>query len=590
METKAMKSNNFSALLMHSFREKKNWFLMSIIIILVTTLLIPNILETDDFYIMLGVIETFAIVFINCILDNSFLHSDSKLAYYKSKPVPIKTQLTINILINVIFAGFLVALLAFSIPFLNIEYNSEVYQIFKIIIPWLAIMIFLSTLSSVLTGNTIMAAVTTIFNFALPFIINVIAMFVFRILENAVAGFSAEVLMEYFLNYIYRLDYIYFYYYSDNPLDYIYFVVLFIILTAIYLITMNCIRKRKNENTGNFIVFDGYKYFVSVLASLIVPAFFYMETFRYNLTSEILVSIIISIMSYYVIIAIIEKSFVISRLSIKIFAVCMTIFIVATGCSITYANQFKNLIPDEKDVKFAYIGSNKYLFTDQELRTIIENADDKLDENDEFIKCQRGNRAIFFTEKENIKNITKLHHEILSNQSYDFEKIYGNNIVFAYYMNDGSFIIRNYRINKNAEIAANNKGKDEMAYKLINSQEMKKRKFYYLYDNEYAESQNIYCSVINRSGDTINGDINISDIRDSLIKDIDNIYSETQNSFGNFILYDFENYYEKFHDSEILYSLEIVDRKQNSDNSKYITERIPLTEKYVNTLECLKLK
>jgi hypothetical protein len=71
--------NNFIKILINSLKGKKNWFLISTVIILVTTLLVPAILKADaEFFVMFGVFELFAIVYLNCLIDNNFLHNDSK--------------------------------------------------------------------------------------------------------------------------------------------------------------------------------------------------------------------------------------------------------------------------------------------------------------------------------------------------------------------------------------------------------------------------------------------------------------------------------------------------------------------------------
>ena len=169
------------ALFINSLKGKKNWFFLSTVIIFVTTLLIPYILKAEEeFFILFGIVETFVIVFLNCLTDNSFLHNDSKLAYYKSKPVSFREQISINIASNIVFTGFLLVLIALSVVFQGLDY--EIFESFKIIIPWLAAGIFLVSLSSILTGNTLMAGAMTIFNFCLPFIIYLIILFVISIL------------------------------------------------------------------------------------------------------------------------------------------------------------------------------------------------------------------------------------------------------------------------------------------------------------------------------------------------------------------------------------------------------------------------
>jgi hypothetical protein len=179
------KKNNFMPLLIYSIKEKKNWVLLSTVIIFLTTLVIPYILRADnEFFIMFGIFELFVLILINCLVDNSFLHNESKLTYYMSKPVPLSRQIMINIVANTVFTVYLLVLIIVSVLIQDVD--NEILRVFKMLIPWLSAIILLSSLSSVLSGNTLMAGAITIFNFCLPLIILLVTMFIFTILENVV--------------------------------------------------------------------------------------------------------------------------------------------------------------------------------------------------------------------------------------------------------------------------------------------------------------------------------------------------------------------------------------------------------------------
>lgn len=572
------RNNIFMPLLFNNLKAKKNWFFLSIVIIFITTLLIPYILGSDaEFFIMFGIFEVFVLVFINCLVDNSFLHNDSKLAYYKSKPATFTEQISVNIIINLIFAAFLLGLIVLSVMFQRLDYR--ILESFKMIIPWLSAGIFLAALSSILSGNTLVAGVMTVFNFALPGIIFLIIQFMFSILENLVPGFSANVLMDMFIEKFYKLDYIYFIVYSEKSVNVVYFLLLAAILTFIMLLIFKMLKRRKNENTGNFIAFDGFKYFVSVLACLIVPALFSVVSYSGNLTNEIIVSLLMAALTYYIIIAVIEKSFRISRLSLKVFIVSMTIFIAATGVTIAFANQYKNVVPKAEDVKMVYIGNNRWIYN--EINNYIENEDNE--ELSEFIK---RNNVILFKDKENIETIRELHRELISNQNYDTGDYYINSVVIVYYMNDGSYIIRDYKINKDDE---NNEVKDEIASRLFNSQEFKENRFYYLYDEKYYSS-NDYDFNIRLRHDARDEDLSYSvdfnEIRPYLIKDIDEEFSQTKNAFQRTGSYNYEMPYEY---KELGYYLDITVR-DNNDSSKDLSDTIQIYDRsFENTKEYLNL-
>lgn len=125
------------------------------------------------------------------------------------------------------------------------DVDNEILRVFKMLIPWLSAIILLSSLSSVLSGNTLMAGAMTIFNFCLPLIILLVTMFIFTILENVVIGFSADVLNDYFTKNIYKLDYLYFTRYVDTSIDLVYILLLPIILIFIGLLLIRFIKRRK---------------------------------------------------------------------------------------------------------------------------------------------------------------------------------------------------------------------------------------------------------------------------------------------------------------------------------------------------------
>lgn len=576
------KNKIFTPLLLNSLMTKKNWFFLSTVIILVTTMLIPFILGVDEeFFIAFGIVEVFVLAFVNCLVDNSFLHNDSKLAYYKSKPATFREQISINIIINIIFAAYMLILIVLSVAFQSLNY--EILESFKYIIPWLLAGIFLASLSSILAGNTLIAGVMTLFNFALPGIIYLIIQFMFSILENMVAGFSSRVLMDYFVDKFYKLEYIYFVEYSDKSIDFIYFLMLGIILTGITLLIFKMLKRRKNENTGNLIAFDGYKYFVSVLACLIVPAFFSVMSYDRSISSEIIVSLVMAALTYYIIIAVMEKSFRISKLSVKMFVVSMSVFIAVTGATVLFAGQYKNTIPDADDVKVAYVGNNSWAY-----EAINRYIEDEGEINEEAIsEIQKRNNIILFSDKKNIENVTDLHKEILADQNYNNHEFYMYNMMVLYYMNDGSFIIRDYKLNNNSDIE--NEAKDEIAVRLLNSQELKTKKYYYLYNEEYYlnDDYNVNIRLVHDANDVNTSTVNINsdEIRSLLIKDIDEMYSKPNNAFRTLSNYNYEEIAYK----EIGYNLEITVRDNNDSSNDYFFT-IRLSEGFENTKEYLKLQ
>ncbi len=579
MELNKIKSN-FMPLLMNSIKGKRNWYFISTIIILVTTLLVPAILKADaEFFVFFGIVELFIMVYLNCLIDNSFLHSDSKLAYYLSKPASLKRLITVSIVSNLIFTCFLLFLSVISMVFHSLP--NEIYYAYYLIIPWLITGILLSALSSVLTGNTIMAGLMTIFNFVLPWILYVIIMFVFSIVENIVLGFSADVLMETFTSVFYKLDYLYFIKYVEKgSFDIYYLLILIVIIAVLLFILSKCMKRRKNENTGNFMVFDGYKYFVSLLASLILPAAFTSMSPESGVTGKIFISIVLAILSYYIIIAVLEKSFRISFFSIKLFAVFMMVFIIITSTTVLFANNNRNFVPKAEDVKMAYVGNNTYA---------IRQINNNINENTSDIKYQYE-RTTLFKEVENIKNITELHKELLTNQNYGFEEsYYSSNIVISYWMKDGSYIMRSYKLNVDNENSDDgNKNKDVIAEKIINSKELKNIQYSYLYDENYYKNKTFYIDVVNnKNGNVAVKNMNLNNIREYLIKDVDASFVKSEDAFRTLIYSDIFYGKEAIEVNENSYYLEI--REETNNGVSYFNQ-IYLNDDFKNTKEFLNLK
>ena len=577
------KKNNFMPMLIYSIKEKKNWVLLSTVIIFLTTLLIPYILRVDEeVFIMFGIVELFILVFINCLVDNSFLHNESKLTYYSSKPLTLSRQIMINIVTNAVFTAYLLVIIVLSVVFQGLDY--EIFRVFKMLVPWLAAIILLASLSSILSGNTLMAGAMTIFNFCLPLIIFLVTMFIFSILENVVIGFSADVLNDYFLNNIYRLDYLYFIIYTNNKsVDLVYFLLLSIILIFISMLIRRFIKRRKNENTG-FIVFNGFKYFVSVLACLIIPAFFSISMSGYTgIASRLIISALLAVLSYYIIIAFIEKSFRISKLSIKVFAVSMAMFSVITGGTVLFANYYKNMVPNPEDVKIAYVGNQ--IWSVNAANQFLEGSQP----NDNFEEWKRQRSMVTYNSKENIENIAELHKEILRDQTYYHQSTYYgvNNFVIAYWMKDGSTVIRSYTLSPADKRTKEHEVKNELANKIINSNDYKKQKFYYLYDEKYYSGRNLYAKLRDVNDySTVSKNINLNDIRHVLTKDIDNLFIENNSAFIElFMNYNTRNNKEDMTNEQI-YLLEIYEKL--SDEEENYLDQIYLNDEFVNTLSYMK--
>ncbi len=580
------KSSMFFPLLKNSLESKKNWFFLSAVVIFVSTLLVPFILNIyDGFFIGLGIFEMFVLVFINCLVDNSFLHNDAKMAYYKSKPATFRDQVLVNTAVNVVLTAYLLILIIISNAVNNA--NFDLFEVFKLIIPWLLAGIFLASLSSILAGNTLVAGIMTMFNFALPGIIYLILYFMFTILENMVTGFSANVLMQYFVNTVYKLDYIYFSRYFEKPLDCVYFLLLGIILTGIVMLIFKTLKRRKNENTGNFIVFDGYKYFASVLACLIVPAFLSMTLYyRKDIAGTIFASVLMAALTYYLIIAAMEKSFRISRLSIKVFIVSMAVFVAATGGTVLFAGRYRDAVPDAENVKYAYVGSGTWGLS--KVREYINENENRSLSSDDMIRIYNSNGIVLFSDKENIKTITDLHKELLKDNNYKND-LWLSSITIVYFMNDGKFMVREYVVDREEGV---NETKDELAAKLLNSREFKEINYSYVYNEKYYKDNYMGIDIYIGSdykGEQVPLAVTMDELRPYLMKDIDKLFVNMDNAFYSLSDYHYEKYYPGYGEMGYYISLESRIRSEY-DNSSYEvrTTRFRLNSEFENTVNYLK--
>ena len=88
MELKNTMKNNLD-LLIYNLKNKKNWFLISFIIMAITLIIMPIILGTgyNEGILIFGILEIGTLLSLNAFIDFSFYHDNRKLTYYLSKPV-----------------------------------------------------------------------------------------------------------------------------------------------------------------------------------------------------------------------------------------------------------------------------------------------------------------------------------------------------------------------------------------------------------------------------------------------------------------------------------------------------------------------
>ena len=436
-------------LIIHSLKSKKNWFLLNITICIVVAIVLPVLFKSAyEFFAVSSLFIASVIILISTFSDLVFLHDDRKISYYLSKPIGLTKKLNISLVSNIIFCTvtfvvtFIIAICAGSVlselsytRFFD-NYLSYVYVMYA----WLMVLIFVITLSSELTGSTIISALVSVFNFALPLIFYFVIYYIFYILDFVILGIDAGIMSQIFLEKILPLEEIYFLDYVNGNIDVFYFVRLIAFCMVIYIITLLLAKIRKNEKTGEAIVHSGFKYFMSLFASLIAPMLVTLVMVDSNLYTLVIVLVILSTLSYYILISAFNKTFRISVQALKIYIPFIIVIIITIFSTAFILNEKGAYIPDESDVKAVCIGNGTSYLKDAQMlqRTsynwgsLIEADYDEVKDNDSLI---------ILHEKENIKRVIELQQMLLSDEE---PKDSYSEIFIIYYLNNGDKVVRTY--------------------------------------------------------------------------------------------------------------------------------------------------
>lgn len=540
MELKNMMHKKSAAIIMNRLKEKKNWFLVSFAIILITVVILPLSMSNgiDEENIALGMVEIFFLVYMNCMIDLSYLHDQRKLGYNVSKPITDIQKINITIIVNIIFTAVLVALLGIIAVSTDGNYIGDM---FLVTVPWLITGIFTAALSSILTGNTIAAGFATIINFTLPLLFLAIINYFFRIVEDIAIGFNSSILFNNFLENIYRIDILYFVKYIDDKFDYTYFFVLGGVLIFLYGLILVMSKRRRHERAGDLIVMDGYKSFISILVAALAPAVFSELFYNADFTGKMVSFVLLSALAFYLINAILEKSFRINQFAVKLFIGFIVFFLLFIVVSDVTTEKFEKKVPMAVDVSAAYISQSTWIYSAEEGEgKQVYSADE------EFIEKSDG---VLFKNPGSIQSIINMHKEIIKNQSYYYEM----NFVIVYFMKDGSTLYRYYDLDYDDKY---NGEKDRFITNFVNNQEFKEKKIKFVYDEEYYQGMEIVDINVSYEDENYNSsvvplaldDIDLDLLRMNMRKDYDDYLSScgscmyiAVNGFNND--YNFDKYH-----------------------------------------------
>ena len=521
MEKKNLFPNNFKTILLDSIAGKKNWFLISFAILIITVLIMPLLLisEIQEGNIVVGMVEIFILVFINCIIDFGYLHDNRKLGYYLSKPVTSMQRVNLVVITNIIFTGVLIGVLAV----INLIAGVDVHEMYIVTIPWLLTGILTAAFSSILTGNPIAAAVATVVNFTLPLSFLAIINYLFTIIEDIALGFDANILFNSFVENYYKVDKLYFINYFDKGINLAYFFQLAVITAVLYLIGYKLLNRRKNERTTDLVVYDGYKYFISLFLATLVPIGFSLALRTESFLGKMAVFVLLSALAYYIINAILEKTFSPSFKGAKMYITYLLVFALFIVGGNIATNQYEYYVPEADEVGYAFIGNSMYHYQ-QEWDRSRQVYDFNLQDinNDSF----RENVDVY-TSAKSIDNIIDIHQHILEDQSYYI----GQNVIITYVMKDGDNITRYYNLEETDDY--NGDYLNSRAKEIITTEEFKSR---LAYNQKYLNEEDI-SSIMFEVNDKdgyksydING-LNIQKLKLNLEKDFERFLENSEYSF-----------------------------------------------------------
>ncbi|HBH13743.1 MAG: hypothetical protein XD91_0015 [Clostridiales bacterium 38_11] len=540
MEWKNSIHKNTGRLVINGLKEKRSWFLVSFLILFITVIIIPIITGSriQDGHIVVGMVEIFFLVFINSMIDFSYMHDGRKLAYSISKPITDLQKINVTIITNVVFTAVLVAVLFVTSMFIKTSY-MDINEIFILTVPWLITGILTAAISGILTGNSIAASLATIINFTLPLSFLAIINYFFRIIEDIAIGFNSSILFNTFIENYYRIDILYFVKYIEDGFDFTYFIVLATVLVILYGLVYVLAKRRKHERAGELVVSDGYKSFISIIIASLVPIGFSSIFYNVGFSGRIVTFIILFALAYYLINAILEKSFRLSRLAIKLFAGFMIFFALFIIIADFATNQFEGRLPVASEISSVYIGSNTWIYA-QETDEGEFDSRQIYSATEEFMK--KADNVILYEDQKTIQAIIDVHREVIKNQDY----YYNMSFVIAYYYNDGEVLYRYYNLLEKSDYDGQ---KDTFVKELMNTDDFKLKRMPFVYDDHYLTGLEKPTVSINYEGENskfipqnTTDELDIEIFRANLKKDFDQYLMESDKSL-NFLIQSPNDYY-----------------------------------------------
>lgn len=556
-----------SNLLINQLREKRNWSILTGVILLITVVIVPMLMNSDlhEGHIVIGIFEVFLIVFVNTIIDFNYMHDQRKFGYYLSKPVRSIKRINIILLANMMFATFFMILLWFIAAFNHLE----LYELFIFPSAWLFIIILLSGLSSILTGNSIVAAIVTWFNFGLPIFLLGVVYFIVETLSNLAVGLNTYSIMDYFIEEIYRIDIIYFFKFISEVSWVGYFTTLIIISSIIYGLIILLNKRRLNEKIGEYLIFYGYKYFIALLLSTLVTYLFSLILNDNEFIARILSFIILGSVTYYVVLVILEKSFRHKAFVYKLLAVFMVFFVVSVSLAGFIIKKAESHIPEISEIRGIFISNGEHIYLEEKEHSIRVSELEWEDRQNPEVNIYTSNAAI--------TNLTSLHKELIRDHRY-------NNYVsfnMVYFLKDGTTINRYFEVKYEDEDY--NTQLEVLSKEFEKLDEYKQAVMPVLYDPIY-ESIALKLDIYTQG--TVTLELSTDEfkvLKEALIKDIEYIIDNSMGSLS--ALTNYGGYFNVYRD------MKVVEETKEVRNDYYgiriysneFNQHIDINEHFINT-------
>lgn len=423
-----------NALFIHALKEKKKWAILTSAVLIVTVMILPILMDVslNEGFLAFGIFEISIIVIVCTLMDFNYLHDARKFGYYKSKPYREKNRMHGILISNLIFA--LVFFLALFIIGLVSGVNN-LDELFIVPAAWLIVALGHVALSSYLSGNTIIAALSAAFTFGLPLMIVGVIYYAMNIVSNMAIGFNVSIIMTFIIEHVIKLELIYFVQFF-NDFTWLYFLVLAGQVGILYLATLWAMKHRKNERIGEHIVYRGYKYFIAMMFSVMTP-FLFVNIWDSDGYVEMLIAfVILGALTYYIALVILDKSFKIKQVAVKVLAVFMCAFVVIIVVAGGILSLVANDVPEAEDIKAVFITEYQDVFVgSKNLKFVPVNS---------LTYEDIGKYGLpTYTSSESIDLIIDLHEEILEDRAFNYKTIH-----MLYFLKDGSTVKRYYQLDQ----------------------------------------------------------------------------------------------------------------------------------------------